>query len=289
MADTEILKDTIKANLKDCDFRRLSSFIHSNYGIKLPKVKKILLEARLMKRLHALGMHSYTEYCDYLFSPEGIRNELMHMIDVVTTNKTDFFREPGHFDYLVQTALPELINSYSATARKKYIIWSAGCSTGEEPYTLAMILNEFADKHHGFYFSILATDISTRVLERARLGIYREDAAQAVPVALKIKYFMKSRDRSKKIVRVAPELRSLVEFRRLNFMEGDFGLNGPVDVIFCRNVIIYFDSATRERLLSRFHGHLIPGGYLFMGHSETLSGMDVPLVPAGPMVYRRPL
>jgi chemotaxis protein methyltransferase CheR len=287
--ETETGSTIVSAGISEKDFARLSRFIHDECGIKMPDSKKVLLEARLRKRLRELGLNSFTEYCDYVFSPEGSNDELIHMIDVVTTNKTDFFREPKHFDYLVQTALPHLINCYGANIRRKYNVWSAGCSTGEEPYTLAMVLNEFAGKCHGFYFSILATDISTRVLERARLGIYREDMAQPVPAALKIKYFMKSRDRNRKIVRIVPELRSLVEFRRLNFMNSDFGMKEPVDILFCRNVIIYFDRPTQERLLNQFCRHLIPGGYLFMGHSETLNGMDVPLVSTGPMVYRKPL
>jgi len=280
--------NAFKTDLSEKDFRRLSGFIHNEYGIKMPEAKKVLLEARLRKRLRVLGMHSYSEYCDFLFSPEGARCELIHMIDVVTTNKTDFFREAGHFDYLVRTALPGLLKLYGATIRRKYIVWSAGCSSGEEPHTLAMVLNEFAQQQQGFYFSILATDISTRVLEHARRGIYREEVVQPVPMAMKKKYLLKGKDNNKGLVRVAPQLRSLIEFRRLNFMDSDFGMGGPVDIIFCRNVIIYFDRPTQEKLLNRFARHLIPGGYLFMGHSETLNGLDVPLVSAGPMVYRKP-
>lgn len=289
MTDTELCKDTFKAALKDKDFRRLSEFIHSECGIKMPGAKKVLLEARLRKRLRVLGMRSYSEYCDYLFSPEGARNELMHMIDVVTTNKTDFFREAGHFDYLVRTALPELLKLYGANIRRKYTVWSAGCSTGEEPHTLAMVLNEFAEQYHGFYFSILATDISTRVLEHARRGIYKDEVVQPVPMAMKMKYLLKGKDKNKGLVRVTPQLRSLIEFRRLNFMDSDFGMSEPVEIIFCRNVIIYFDRPAQEKLLNRFAHHLMPGGYLFMGHSETLNGLDVPLLSAGPMVYRKPL
>ena len=283
-------KDTHPTAINDRDFSRLSSFIHSGYGIKMPEGKRVLLEARLRKRLRVLGMHSYTEYCDYLFSPEGAQNELIHMIDVVTTNKTDFFREPKHFDYLVQTALPELDQDFTEqTSGGKYTIWSAGCSTGEEPHTLAMVLSEFAEKNQGFYFSILATDISTRVLEHARRGIYKEEVIQPVPMAMKMKYLLKGKDKNRGLLRVVPQLRSLIDFRRLNFMDSDFGIKEPVDIIFCRNVIIYFDRPTQEKLLNRFCHHLIPGGYLFMGHSETLNGWVCRWSPAGPMVYRKPL
>ncbi|MBI5409487.1 MAG: protein-glutamate O-methyltransferase [Nitrospirae bacterium] len=293
-------KDIHSAVMSNKDFCRLSEFVYSECGIKITGSKKVLLESRLRKRLRDLGIGSFSEYRDYLFSQEGINNELIHMIDVVTTNKTDFFREPKHFEYLVQMALPELINKYGTGVRRKYAIWSAGCSTGEEPYTLAMVLSEFAESYQKiplypplskgeFSFSILATDISTRALEKARLGIYNENTIYPVPTDFRKKYFLKSRDNDKRLVRVVPELRDLVKFRRLNFMDGDFGMREPMDIIFCRNVIIYFDRPTQEKLLNRLYRHLIPGGYMFMGHSETLNGLNVPLISVAPMVYRRPL
>jgi len=276
----------MSAKLSDKNFARLSQFIHSECGIKMPVPKRIMLEARLKKRLRALGIDSYEEYCDYLFSPEGMAMERVSMINVVTTNKTDFFREPKHFEYLVQNALPELIRLYGTGTKR---IWSAGCATGEEPYTLAMVLSEYMIRNMGFHFSILATDISTAVLEKAIKGIYKEERVEAVPMELKRKYLRKSKDRSKKLVRVAPELRSLVSFRRLNFIDHDFGMRELQDIIFCRNVIIYFERHTQEKVLWRLYQHLIPGGYLFMGHSETLNSLDLPLVSVGPMIYRKPL
>jgi chemotaxis protein methyltransferase CheR len=211
------------------------------------------------------------------------------MIDVVTTNKTDFFREPRHFDYLLGSAIPDLIGLCGAGLRRKLRVWSAGCSTGEEPYTIAMVLSEFREQCPPFDFSVEATDISTRVLETARRGVYKEEKAATVPSVLKKKYFMVSKDKDRRLVRMVPELRTSVRFRRLNFMEDNFDIGGPVDILFCRNVIIYFDKPTQERLLNRLCGHLIPGGYMFMGHSETLSGLKTPLVSAGPMVYKKPL
>jgi len=274
--------------LSDKEFRKLGEFIHSECGIKMPASKKTMLEARLQKRLRALEMESFSDYCGYLFSPEGIKNELVHMVDVVTTNKTDFFREPAHFTYLVEKVVPDLRSSRGAGSRRPLMIWSAGCSTGEEPYTIAMVLMEHAESAGRLNFSILASDISTQVLERAREAIYTEARMQPVPPHLRRKYFMRSKDRSRGLVRVAPEVRAMVRFRRINFMEGDFGMREPMDVIFCRNVIIYFDRPTQENLLRRLSGHLIPGGYLFMGHSETLSGLDVPFFPVVPTVYRKP-
>ncbi len=279
----------MSAVLSHADFRRLSVLIRTECGIKMPDTKKIMLEARLRKRLRVLGMRSFSEYCEYLFGNEGMACELVPMIDAVTTNKTDFFREPRHFDFLVETAVPELTRLCGAGEKRKLRVWSAGCSTGEEPYTIAMVLGEFGEKSPSFDFLVHATDISTRVLDTAIRGVYREEKVVTVPPALKQKFVMKSRDRDRKLVRIAPELRARVRFRRVNFMEDDFGVDEPVDILFCRNVIIYFDRNTQERLLKRLYDHLIPGGYIFMGHSETLSGLNTSLVSAGPMVYRKPL
>ncbi len=277
-----------EAGLSQKDFTRLSAFVHEHCGIKLPPSKKTMLEARLRRRLRALDFRSYDDYCEYLFGPEGQKEEIVRMIDLVTTNKTDFFREPAHFEFLVRSCLPELCDGGRGGGWRGLSVWSAGCSSGEEPYTLAMVLSEFAESRPGFRFSILATDISTKVLEKAAVGIYDEERVEPVPAAMKRKYMLKSKDRSKGLVRVVPALRSLVDFRRLNLMDDDFGIREPMDVIFCRNVIIYFDKATQEGLVNRFARHLAPGGYLFLGHSETLCGMDAPLVQMAPTVYRRP-
>ena len=259
------------------DFSRLKQFIYDECGINITDAKRTMLETRLQKRLKQLSISSFSEYCDYLFSQKGREDELTHMIDQVTTNKTDFFREPAHFDYLTRKVLPEITRS-----RRPVTIWSAGCSSGEEPYTLAMVLKEY-----GCDFIVLATDISTKVLDKAKLAVYDTERVDPIPDPLRRKYLLKSKDPAKKLYRVVPELREHVRFRRLNFMEGDFGFREPIDVIFCRNVIIYFDKVTQERLLNSFCRYLAPRGYLFMGHSETLLGMDVPLTPVAPTVYRR--
>ncbi|OHB32161.1 MAG: chemotaxis protein CheR [Desulfuromonadaceae bacterium GWB2_53_15] len=272
--------------LKDREFNRFSSFIYDEVGIKMPPAKKTMLEARLQKRLKALGLHTFEEYADFVFSAAGKGDELIHLIDVVTTNKTDFFREPAHFEYLVKSAIPSLIDTRDAGIRNPLKIWSAGCSTGEEPYTLAMVLSEFTTSNPGFRTSILASDISTSVLSKARNAIYTEDRVDTIPLHLKKKYLLRSRDASKSLVRITPQLRTMVNFRRLNFME-DFGLQEQMDIIFCRNVIIYFDKPTQERLLQRFHQQLVRGGFLFLGHSETLNGLNVPLHPVASTVYRK--
>lgn len=271
-------------------FRTLSKLIHTSCGIKMPASKKTMLEGRLRKRLRALGMTSFDAYCGYLVSPGGMASELGSMIDMVTTNKTDFFRESAHFDFLLRRVLPELVLRRGLGRRENLIFWSAGCSSGEEPYTLAMVLSEFEEQVGPFDFTILATDISGVVLEKARRGIYEHERVSPVPMALRRKYLLRSRDKTKNLVRIVPKLRALVRFERLNFMDEDYGIRKSVSVIFCRNVLIYFDKATQESILNRLCRSLMPGGYLFMGHSETLHGLDVPRVhpvEGGTTVYRK--
>lgn len=274
-------------NMSAREFHDFSSLIYTECGIKMPPAKKTMLTARLTKRLRSLGLDSFGQYYAYVCSPNGRSEELRSLIDVVSTNKTDFFREPAHFDYLVQMALPELMGAFKSGFRKKLRLWSAGCSTGEEPYTLAIVLSESAEKYRGLNFSILSTDISTKVLKKAALGIYEQEKVEPVPMSLRKKYFMKSKDKNKRLVRIMPEIRSLLEFRRLNFMQNDFQIREPMHVIFCRNVIIYFDRPTQEAVLYRLCRYLIPGGYMFTGHSETLNGLDLPLVPVANTVYRK--
>jgi chemotaxis protein methyltransferase CheR len=274
-------------NLSSELFRRFSRYIQRELGIKMPPVKKTMLQARLQKRLRRLGIRSFADYFDYVFSEEGREVELPHMIDVVTTNKTDFFREPRHFDYLTQTVLVRLYQGMGRGARSRMRFWSAGCSTGEEPYTLAMVLSEFKERWEDFNFSILATDISTQVLKTAMLGIYTQEEVAPVPFSLKKKYLLRSKDHDRGLVRIAPELRRTVRFGRLNFMSEDYGIPDTMQVIFCRNVIIYFDKSTQEQMLNRLCRHLMPGGYLFMGHSETLSGLKVPLKQVASTVYQK--
>jgi len=269
------------------EFDRLSEFIVGHCGIKMPAAKKIMLESRLQKRLRALGMASFAAYCDFVLeSPDGT-GELVHMIDAVTTNKTDFFREPVHFQFLAETALPEFLADGGSPGRRKFTVWSAGCSSGEEPYTLAIVLSEFREVHPDFDFSIIATDISTRVLDKARLGIYDQHVAAGISLPIKQKYFLRSKDRDKGQVRVAPELRALVAFQRLNLMDERLMASELMDAVFCRNVIIYFERATQQKLLSRLCHCLKPNGYLFLGHSETVHGFDLPLLRISSTIYRK--
>jgi chemotaxis protein methyltransferase CheR len=272
--------------MSEGDFSRLSQFIYKVCGIKITPAKKVMIESRLSKRLRELKIQNFRDYCDYLFSDRGMEKELVTMIDIVTTNKTDFFRESSHFDFLSDKAVPELVRQHDAGIRRKLRVWSAGCSSGEEPYTLSMVLSELRNRYRGFDFEILATDISTRVLQKAALGIYEEDKVVPVPIEMKRKYLLRGKGSHQGSVRIVPELRATIRFGRLNFMDSEFGIKDRMDIIFCRNVIIYFDRATQERLLKRFCEQLVPGGYIFMGHSETLNGMDLPLSLVAPTTYR---
>lgn len=273
------------STLTTADFNKLSSFIFKHYGIKLPPSKKTMLEGRLQKRLKLLSMSSFKDYCDYVFSTEGQKLELIHMIDVITTNKTDFFREAVHFDFLINTILPGFIKEHSFSTPFK--IWSAGCSTGEEPYTLAMVLSEFAEKNCQFSFKTFATDLSSRVLKTASTAVYAEEKAATIPVQLKRKYLLKSKDVTNKTVRIVPELRAKINFDRLNFIDSDFSQVEIFHAIFCRNVLIYFDRSTQEKVIKKLCSKLEPAGFLFLGHSESIVNMDLPLVQIQPTIFQK--
>lgn len=273
-------------SLSQSDLTRLCELVYSECGIKLGADKKVMMEVRLKRRLRDLNIDSYAEYCHFVFAGNHKERqaEIVQLIDVMTTNKTDFFREGAHFDFLVEKALPALLAGGPGGRELRF--WSAGCSTGEEPYTLAMVLDRFAESHPGFKFKVLATDISNTVLAKAKMGVFNSEVVEPVAADYRRKYFMRSRDRSSNKLRIVPELRQLIEFRWLNLME-DFGMSALLDGIFCRNVIIYFDRPTQERLLAKFSQQLITGGFMFVGHSETLHDMNLPLVPVAPALYRK--
>ena len=285
----DILRPQLPATMKEREFLRFSGFIYESVGIKMPSAKKTMLEGRLQKRLKALGINTFEEYSDLVFNRQGHESELIHLIDVVTTNKTDFFREPAHFDFLLKIALPGILSTKREMMREPLRIWSAGCSSGEEPYTLAMVLSEFSEKNPGFRFSILASDISTRILETAKAAIYPEERTDTIPLSIKKKFLLKSKNPNLSLVRISPLLRSTVSFRRINFMDDNLGIAEKMDIIFCRNVVIYFDKPTQQTLMRKFYCQLRPGGYLFIGHSETLSGLDVDFKPVASTVYRKEL
>ncbi|WP_321493556.1 protein-glutamate O-methyltransferase [uncultured Desulfobacter sp.] len=269
------------------DFRRLGDYIHTELGIKMPDAKRGMIESRLRKRLNALNISSYEEYCDYLFSPGGQKHELPFFINQVTTNKTDFFRESRQFVFLEKQALPELLSSFPPGGRKKLNVWSSACSSGHEPYTLAMVLAEYAEQNKNIDFSILGTDISTGVLDVAYKAVYAHDEIEPVPMALRKKYLLRSKDRDKNTVRIVPQLRSKTRFRRLNLMDKRYTSIEQMDIIFCRNVMIYFERQTQNRILHKLLYHLKPGGFLFMGHSEIIPYTEFALKPVQTTIYQK--
>ncbi|MBN1242398.1 MAG: methyltransferase domain-containing protein [Spirochaetales bacterium] len=271
-------------SLGDRDFKRLSDYIERELGIRMPDTKRVMLESRLQKRVRLLGLDGFPAYVDYVFSDEGSRHELINMIDAVTTNKTDFFREADHFDFVERTLVPEAL---AVGGNRALRFWSAGCSTGEEPYTLAMVLEECREDRRELEYAILASDISTAVLQKAITAVYDEERVADIPVSFRKKYLLRSKDRNASRVRIRPELRARVEFIRVNLMDDRYPVEGLFDAVFCRNVIIYFERPTQERILRRLVDHVRPGGYLVLGHSETLTGMDMPLKSVAPTIYRR--
>lgn len=265
------------------DFQRLSALIHRYSGIKMPSAKQTMLEGRLRRRMRVLSIETLDDYCRYLFDRDGLDGEMVHLIDAVTTNKTEFFREPAHFDFLRRAILPELAES----GRRTIKAWSAACSIGAEPYTLAMVLEEHRMTGPRQDYAILCTDLCTEVLREARAGKFSEAMIAPVDMALRSRYLMKARDPSRDLVRIVPSLRAKLSFARLNLMDDVYPVDSDMDLIFCRNVLIYFDKPTQTRVLRRLCSHLRPGGYLFLGHSESIVGLDITMTSVANTVFQR--
>lgn len=284
MADS-YLNEIYKAQLSLEDFNKLSNFIYKESGIKMPQVKRIMLQSRLQKRLKELNMTSFKDYCEYVFSREGLNSEIIHMLDVVSTNKTDFFREPVHFDFLTSHVLPEFVAS--SKPNKPFKVWSAGCSSGEEPYTIALVLYEFFENYPNYNFSIFGTDISTKILQNAVNAVYKEERVACIPLELKRKHLLRSKDRTNPTVKIGAHLRNKVRFDRVNFMDDYYNISDYFDVVFCRNVLIYFDRETQESVINKICTKILPGGYFFLGHSESILNMSVPLRQIKPTIFQR--
>lgn len=279
------LNEIFKAQLSQQEFDKLSRFIYKESGIKMPPVKRVMLQSRLQKRLRELNMTTFKDYIDYVFSKDGLNGEIIHMLDVVSTNKTDFFREPVHFDFLSNTVLPEFVQQRTGSRTIK--VWSAGCSSGEEPYTISIVMADFAEKNPGFDFSIIGTDISTQILQKAVDAVYKEERVTIIPLETKRKYFLRSKDRVNPTVKVNSDLRKRVRFGRLNFMDNYYDIPETFDIVFCRNVLIYFDRETQEKVINKLCDKLRPGGYFFLGHSESIMNMQVPLKQVKPTIFQR--
>ncbi len=267
------------------NFEALSKFIYSYSGIKMPLSKSTMLEGRLRRRLRVTGIATFDDYCDYLFNQGGIEREAIYLIDAVTTNKTDFFREPKHFDYMRDVALGDIVRQFS---ERRLRVWSSACSTGAEPYTLAMVMSDYLQSQapDRDYF-ILATDLSTDVLQKAQKGIYSSDMMAPVPPDMMRRYVMRAANAHRQEMRVAPMLRQKVGFARMNLMDAKYPIGDPMHIIFCRNVLIYFDKQTQSQVLTRLCNSLAPGGYLFIGHSETVSGFDLPIRQVANTIFKR--
>lgn len=256
--------------MNDALFNKFRSLIYQKTGINLSSEKKELLHARLGKRLRACKISSFEEYYDLIVHDPGSA-EFTQFVNSISTNFTSFFRELGHFKLLEESLLPQL--SVRAANRNPLQIWSAACSSGEEPYTLAMVLEEYFQRHRGNGFRIVATDISTRVLEQARNGVYPAERIEKVPEPLLRRYFQRGVGKSTGYFRVKSVIRERIAFQYFNLMER-FPWQNEMDIIFCRNVMIYFDRQTQEQLVQKFYNALAGGGYLLIGHSESISSLS---------------
>ena len=281
-----VRRDSVDRSMDELSSRNfdiLARYVYDYSGIKMPLSKKTMLEGRLRRRVRVVGAASLNEYCDYLFKHDGIRSEAIHLIDVVTTNKTDFFREPKHFDHLTTHALPALIKRGDRRLR----FWSSACSIGAEPYTIAMVVQDFIDANNGPDYTVLATDLSTDVLQVARRGVYSNAMIDPVDSERRRRYVMEPIDRNRGEVRIHPRLRSKVGFARLNLMDTSYNVGDQMHVVFCRNVLIYFDKPTQFKVLDRLCDKLATGGYLYVGHSETITGFDLPVKQVANTVFQK--
>ena len=268
----------LSLELSQGQFNKISGLIYKICGIKLSQGKEELVKSRLMKRLRSLKMSGFREYLNYLECDES-GEELFSLVDALTTNKTCFFRESNHFDYLRKNLL---VNLKSQRLR----IWSAGCSSGEEPFSIAMTLCEELKNIDRMDVRILGTDVSLTMMEKAFSGVYGEETLQDISPGLMMKYFTCIQSSPSRFYKVNDKVRALVRLIYLNLM-GEWAMNGPFDVIFCRNVMIYFDNQTREKLVNRFWELLEPGGHLFVGHSESMNGLAHKFKYVQPAVYKK--
>lgn len=269
------------------EYSFICRIVYEHSRIKLGDNKRELVMARLGKRLRKLGLKSYAEYCKLMRTPKG-KEELGDLIDAISTNHTFFFRENGHFEFLRNTVLPAIAprNVPGATVH----IWSAACSSGEEPYSIALLFAEyFGLRNPAARWSIDCTDISTKVLKKAQDGIFPAERLAEVPPAMVENFFQKGLGASESLFRVREEIKSHLTFQHLNLLGPAYPFKELYDVIFCRNVMIYFDKPTQGELVERFLPLIRPGGYLFIGHAESLTGIDHKLKMIQPAIYQKPL
>lgn len=271
--------------MRDSEYEFIRSLVYERSRISLGSDKRQLVMARLGKRLRATNVPTLADYCVLLQQPDA-EKELGHLIDAISTNHTFFFRESAHFDFLKGTVVPELYARSRAERWSTFRIWSAACSSGEEPYTLAMTL---AGCLPSWPWQIAATDISGRILQKAAAAIYPEATVKRLPPDLLRTHFQRGFGPQEGFYRVKADLRERVSFSQLNLIEGEIPFTEPFHVIFCRNVMIYFDRKTQEELVTRLWRRLVPGGFLFVGHSESLTHFSQTIRAIRPAVYQKPL
>jgi len=272
------------ADFTEADFIKISRLVYDQSGINLHDGKRELVKARLGKRIRSGNFHSFRDYYDYVINDQS-GQEMIHLLDSISTNFTHFFREKQHFEYLKNELVPQILGG-TGKREKKIRVWSAGCSSGEEPYSIAITLLELLPPRSGWGVKILATDISTKVLHAAQSGIYQKEKIESPSQDVTKKYFLRGENQWRNYVKVKPLLKSVVKFQRLNLME-PFCFPEPFDCIFCRNVMIYFNKETRTTLVNRFYSQLGKGGVLLIGHSESLTGIDHPFLYVKPATYKK--
>ncbi|OFZ25014.1 MAG: hypothetical protein A2381_13130 [Bdellovibrionales bacterium RIFOXYB1_FULL_37_110] len=283
----EILENLTRGQviIKDQDYKSIASMIYSKTGINLGEGKRLMVQSRLNRRLRELGIGTFEEYVEYLNS-EHMDLELPHFINSITTNKTDFFRENEHFNFLKREYLASL-KKKSNDLENIYYFWSAACSSGEEVYTLAMVLDEYKTENPLFNYRILGSDIDTSMLERAEKGIYSKEQIQDVGPNYLQKYFKKVAAGKNSQYKIASQLKQHLKFRQLNLIDKNQLIFLSFDIIFLRNVLIYFDRTTIQKVITFLEAHLKKDGYLFVGHSETLNGISHKLKPMGNAIYKK--
>jgi chemotaxis protein methyltransferase CheR len=270
----------VNYTISDQEFQAFRTLVYQKAGIALAPAKRTLLVSRLSKRMHTLGLETFQAYYDCVTGEAGAE-ELTRCLDLISTNVTHFFREPVHFDFLREQVLPSLAD------QQRIRVWSAACSSGEEPYSIAVTCVESVANPAQWDCKILASDLSTRVLARAADAVYDHDLVSKLPPDIVRRHFLRGRGAESRTVKVKPHLREMVVFRQINLMDARYPIRTPLDVIFCRNVMIYFDRDTQEQLVAKFHQYLKPGGYLFTGHSESLQRLDHPFHYVAPTIYQK--
>jgi len=269
------------------EYEFIRKIVYEQSRINLGPSKKELVMARLSKRLRALDLPTYADYISMIKSPAG-RDEMTNLIDSISTNHTYFFREPQHFDFLSQVVLPEFCETNAKHGTKNFRVWSAATSSGEEPYTIALILDDyFETRVKGWTWNILCTDISTRVLAKAQEGIFSKDRLGPVRPDWLIRYFDKGVGESDGFFRVKDEIRKKLTFKSLNLLAPSYPFRETFQVVFCRNVMIYFDRETQQELVNKISPLVEPGGYLIIGHAESLTNVKHPFKLVKPSIYRK--